>query len=136
MQPKMNPYHRMLFMVFTVTLLAAGCLKSANQNAIDTQKLLADSGFKMRLADSPKKLTHIQALDQRQILIHRSQGELLYVYVDAEHCQCVYAGNEEAYRRYKNLARENKASDEDRRKAARDQAREMDWGDWQFNQTW
>jgi hypothetical protein len=61
---------------------------------------------------------------------------LLYVYVDAEHCQCVYAGGEEAYRRYQNLAREKKLSDEDRRKADRGQPREMDWGDWRFNQSW
>jgi hypothetical protein len=110
MQHKKNPYRHKLFLLLVITLLAAGCLKSPNQKAIDTERLLAASGFKMRLADTPEKLTHIKALAQRQILIHKSEGELLYVYVDAEHCQCVYAGGEEAYRRYQNLAREKKLS--------------------------
>ena len=131
-----NRYQRKLFLLLVITLLAMGCLKSPNQKAIDTERLLAASGFKMRLADTPEKLTHIKALDQRQILIHKSEGELLYVYVDAEHCHCVYAGSEEAFRRYKSLARDKKLSDEDRREADRGQAREMDWGEWRFNQSW
>ena len=90
----------------------------------------------MRLADSPEKLAQIKALEQRRIIAHRSKGELLYVYVDAEHCQCVYAGSQEAYKRYQSLAREKKLADENRLEADRSQAQEMDWGEWRFNQTW
>jgi hypothetical protein len=136
MQQRMNQCHRKLFIVFTVFVLAAGCLKSPNQKAIDTERLLAASGFKMRLADTPEKLTHIKALSQRQILAHRSKGKLLYVYVDAEHCQCVYAGSQEAYRRYQNLALDRQLAAEDRLDASRDKPREMDWDEWRFDRSW
>ncbi len=136
MKPAMNIYLRKFFIVIGITIVSVACMKSPNQRAIDTERLLAASGFKMRLADTPEKLTHIEALTQRQILVHQSKGELLYVYVDAEYCQCVYAGSAEAYRRYKTLAREEKLSVEDRREADEDTAREMDWGDWRFNQSW
>lgn len=136
MQQKMNQCHRKLCVVFALTLLAAGCLKSPNQKAIDTERLLAASGFRMRLADTPEKLTQIKALSQRQILAHRSKGKLLYVYVDAEQCKCVYAGSEEAYRRYQNLALDQQLAAEDRRDASRDQPTEMDWGGWRFDRTW
>jgi hypothetical protein len=132
----MNAYLRKFFIVIGITLVSAACMKSPNQRAIETERLLAASGFKMRLADTPEKRTHIEALTQRQILVHQSRGKLLYVYVDAEHCQCVYAGSTEAYRRYQKLAREKKLGVEDRRGADEDKAREMDWGDWRFNQSW
>jgi hypothetical protein len=136
MQQNMNQCHRKLCVVFALTLLAAGCLKSPNQKAIDTERLLAASGFQMRLADTPEKLNQIKALSQRQILAHRSKDKLLYVYVDAEHCKCVYAGSEEAYRRYQNLALDQQLAVEDRLDASRDQPEEMDWGAWRFDQTW
>jgi len=132
----MNRIRSTLMVTLVFTLVSVGCLKSPNQKAIDTERLLAASGFKMRLADTPEKLSQIKALTQRQILTHRSKGELLYVYVDAEHCQCVYAGSEEAYRRYQNLALQKKMAAEDQRAADRNQPREMDWGGWEFNRNW
>jgi len=136
MQHIKNRYQCKLFILLVIILLAVGCLKSPNQKAIDTERLLAASGFKMRLADTPEKLSHIKGLAQRQILAHKSEGELLYVYVDAEHCQCVYAGSKEAYRRYQDLALQKKLVAEDRLNAERNQPREMDWGEWRFNKSW
>jgi len=136
MQQRMNQGPRKLLIVFAVSLLAMGCLKSPNQKAIDTERLLAASGFKMRLADTPEKLTQIKALTQRRILAHRSKGKLLYVYVDAEHCQCVYAGSEEAYRRYQKLALDRQLAAEERRDTNRDKPKEMDWDEWRFDRSW
>jgi len=124
----------MLTLVFT--LVSVGCLKSSNPKTNDTERLLAASGFKMRLADTPAKLTRIKGLAQRKILVHRSEGKLLYVYVDAEHCRCVYAGSKEAYRRYQDLALDQQLAAEDRRNANRDQPKEMDWSEWRFDQSW
>lgn len=136
MQHMRNQFRCALFIALAFCIVSVGCLKSPDQKAIDTERLLAASGFKMRLADTPAKLTQIKALTQRQILAHRSEGKLLYVYVDAEHCKCVYAGSSEAYRRYQNLARDHQLAAEDRRDAERNQPREMDWGGWEFNRNW
>ena len=136
MQEHYIKFKHILVIGLMLALASAGCLKSPNQKAIDTERLLAASGFKMRLADTPEKLNQIKKLPQRQIVAHRSKGKLLYVYVDAEHCQCVYAGSEEAYQRYQNLALQNKIDAEDRLDASRSQPGEMDWGGWRFGQTW
>jgi hypothetical protein len=136
MSVKKKQFHCILAMALILALAAGGCVKSPNQKAIETERLLAASGFKMRLANTPAKLAQIKELTQRRLVAHRSKGELLYVYVDAEHCQCVYAGSEEAYQRYQNLAHDKKLADENRLDADRSQAQEMDWGEWRFNQTW
>ena len=36
------------------------------------------------------------------------KGRQLYVYTDAQGCQCLYAGDENAYRRLVNLSRQQK----------------------------
>ena len=136
MQESNIKFKHILVIGLMLALASAGCIKSPDQKAIDTERLLAASGFKMRLADTPEKLTMIKELTQRQIVAHRSEGKLLWVYVDAEHCQCVYAGSEEAYRRYQNLALQKKMAAEDQRAADRNQPREMDWGGWEFNRNW
>ena len=136
MQEHNIKFKHILVIGLMFALASAGCLKSPNQKAIDTERLLAASGFKMRLADTPEKLNQIKELPQRQIVAHRSKGKLLYVYVDAEHCQCVYAGSEEAYQRYQNLALQKKIDAEDRLDASRSQPGKMDWGGWRFNKTW
>ncbi len=136
MQENNIKFKHILVIGLMLVLTSAGCLKSPNQKAIDTERLLAASGFKMRLADTPEKLNQIKELPQRQIVAHQSKGKLLYVYVDAEHCQCVYAGSEEAYQRYQNLALQKKIDAEDRLDASRSQPGKMDWGDWRFGQTW
>jgi hypothetical protein len=135
MQNMRNPFQSTLMMTLVFTLVSGGCLKS-NPKTNDTERLLVASGFKMRLADTPAKLTRIKGLAQRKILAHRSEGKLLYVYVDAEHCRCVYAGSEEAYRRYQDLALDQQLAAEDRRNAIRDQPKEMDWSEWRFDQSW
>jgi hypothetical protein len=136
MQENNIKFKHILVIGLMLALASVGCIKSPDQKAIDTERLLAASGFKMRLADTPEKLTQIQELTQRQILAHRSKGKLLYVYVDAEHCQCVYAGSAEAYQRYQNLALQKKLAAEDQLNADRNQPREMDWGGWRFEPTW
>jgi len=123
-------------MTLVFTLVSVGCLKSSNQKTNDTERLLAAAGFKMRLADTPAKLTRIKGLAQRKILAHRSEGKLLFVYVDAEGCRCVYAGSKEAYQRYQDLALDQQLAAEDRRNAYRDQPKEMDWSEWRFDQSW
>lgn len=136
MQSKKGLYFSKVVIVIGITLMAASCVKSPNQKAMETERMLAASGFKMRLADTPEKLTHIEALTQRKILVHRSKGQLLYVYVDAEHCQCVYAGSKKAYLRYKDLALQKELAAEARLNAERNQPQDMDWSGWRFDQSW
>ena len=98
-------------MILLLGIALAGCAavrkeKALDQerNAINTERALSDAGFRMRLADTEKKLAHLETLIQRRLVPHRKDGALYYVYADAIYCQCVYVGTEKAYDRYQGLA--------------------------------
>ncbi len=106
------------------------CAAIQNQNAIETERLLAASGFQMRLADTPEKLAHLKTLTQRRLVPHQHGGNIYYVYADATSCQCIYVGNEKAYGRYQKLALQKKIADEQRMAAEMNENASMNWGLW------
>jgi hypothetical protein len=119
-----------------ITILAcfalafSACAAIQNQNAMDMERLLAASGFQMRLADTPEKLAHLQTLTQRKLVPHQHEGKLYYVYADATSCQCIYIGNEKAYQRYQKLALQKEIADEQRTAAEMNANASMNWGLW------
>jgi len=111
-------------------LAFSACAAIQNQNAMDTERLLAASGFQMRLADTPEKLAHLQTLSQRKLVPHPHDGKVYYVYADAGYCQCVYIGNENAYQRYQQIAMQKEIADEQRMAAEMNANASMNWGLW------
>jgi len=111
-------------------LALSACAAIQNQNAMDMERLLAASGFQMRLADTPEKLAHLQTLTQRKLVPHPHEGKLYYVYADAASCQCIYIGNEQAYQRYQKLALQKQIADEQRMAAEMNANASMNWGLW------
>ncbi len=110
------------FLIFIGTILFAGIVLTgcAEKN---TEQMLAASGFTMQLADTPEKLEHLKTLDQHQFFIQNRQGKSYYVYVDANHCKCLYFGDDEHYQKYENLSLQQglaETSEED----------SMSWGQW------
>ena len=81
-------------------LAAAGC----QTTAMETERTLAAAGFQMKMADTPQRLAKIESLPQRKLTRVPFQGENRFVYADAKYCKCLYAGTEEAYDRYQNIA--------------------------------
>ena len=110
--------------VITVLGIAlAGCASMEKSKATDTEQLLAAAGFKMKLADSPEKLAHLNTLTQRKVVTHERNGKNYYVYADADYCKCLYAGNQENYQRFeKLLVKQNIAE--------MNEDASMDWGMW------
>ena len=110
--------------VITVLGIAlAGCAAIEEREAVDTERLLAAAGFKMKLADNPERLAHLKTLTQLKVVPHDRNGKMYYVYADAAGCQCLYAGNQEDYQRYENLAVKQNI-------AQMNEAASMDWGMW------
>ncbi len=101
----------------------AGCAAMEKSEAADTEQLLAAAGFIMKPADTPEKLAHLKTLTQLKVVPHDRNGKMYYVYADAADCQCLYAGNQEAYQRYENLAVKQNI-------AQMNEAASMDWGMW------
>ena len=117
-------------------LALAGCAMNRNQKAVKMERLLTASGFKMRVADTASKLAQLKKLPQRKLVAQNWDGKVIYVYTDASNCKCAYVGDEEAYKRFQDLALERQISEEDRRAAARDKPAGMDWGGWRSNDSW
>jgi len=94
------------------------------------ERLLAASGFQMRLADTPQKLDHLKSMTQRKLVLHQHDNKIYYVYADATSCKCIYVGNEKSYQRYQKLSIEKNIADEQRRAAEMNENAHMNWGLW------
>jgi hypothetical protein len=114
-------------MVAALTL--SGCTTLA-EKAQKTEQTLAASGFQVKLGSTPEQLAHIQTQTQMQLVPHEKDGNVYYVYADAQNCRCLYWGNEQAYQRYQQFALEKEIADEQRQAAAMQQSASMNWGMW------
>ncbi|MDZ7698388.1 MAG: hypothetical protein U5R49_16185 [Deltaproteobacteria bacterium] len=112
------------------TLTLTACAAMQNREAIDTERLLAAAGFRIRLADTPEKLAHLESMTQRRLVQHENNGTVYYIYADAEQCKCMYAGNEQAYQRYQKLATEKQIAEDRRMAAEMNENAAMNWGMW------
>jgi hypothetical protein len=121
-------------MLVTVLVVAlAGCAvvqEVKKSEATDTEQLLAAAGFKMRLADTPQKLAHLQTLTQRKIISHQRGDKVFYVYADALACKCLYVGNQAAYQRYQQLLVERQIAVQQRMTAEMNMDAAMNWDMW------
>ena len=112
-----------LALLVIVTVLGtalAGCATMQKNTAMETEQLLAASGFKMLPADTPEKMAHLKSLPQREFIPDKSDGVSRYIYADSEYCKCMYAGGEKAYHLYY----------EKYRRELRKSYAEQDWDYW------
>jgi uncharacterized protein YdbL (DUF1318 family) len=119
-----------LVMVGFFAAMSFGCAAVKHEHAMTTERLLAAAGFKMKMADTPEKMAHLKELTQRELVPHQKDGKVMYVYADAEFCQCVYVGTEAAYQRYQQLALQKQMSDDQRFAAEMNADAAMNWSMW------
>ncbi len=132
-----TPWTRPLALIILVGLPFSACTTLTEaEKATQTEGILAAAGFRIKLADTPDKLAHTQALTQHQIVPHQKDGEVYYVYADATTCKCVYWGNEEAYQRYQQFALQRELADEQRQAAQMNANASMNWGMWGMGPWW
>ena len=93
-----------------VATMFAGCAALQKNAVSDVEGLLTKAGFQKHVADTPQKLTHLKTLTQHRISRHKRHGNLYFVYADAANCQCLYAGNEEAFRHFRDLERQQNSN--------------------------
>jgi len=124
-------YHlRCVVPLIGVMVMFAGCAALQNREAIQTERLLAAAGFRMRLADTPEKLEHLKNMKQRSLVQYEHNGTVYYIYADATNCKCMYAGNQKAYQQYQKLAAQQRIADEERMTAEMNEDAAMNWGVW------
>ena len=123
-------------MTVFIILAICGCATYRHQKATEMKRLLSAAGFNMRFADTKDKLAQLKELPQHKLVAQSWSDKELYVYADAEICKCAYVGNEEAYKRFQELARQRQIAEEDRLATERGKAAETDWGGWRFDKSW
>jgi len=89
-------------------LAVAGCAGPPKDPTFQQMNALAAAGFDLKMADTPAKLERIKKLPQLRLAQVEYKGRQVYVYTDAQGCQCLYAGNENAYRRLLDQPRQQK----------------------------
>ena len=86
--------------VIGLALLCAGCTLVQRQTAQQTESMLSAAGFRMTVADTPEKLSALQAKPQRKIKFLQRHGKTYFAYADAAGCGCAYIGDQAAYQKY------------------------------------
>ena len=119
----------MLALVLVFALAGCAVVKEVKKNeAADREQLLAAAGFRVKLADTPKKLTHLQTLPQRKLFTKERKGKVYYLYADALNCKCLYVGNQAAYDRFQQLQAEKQIAAQEQMAAEMNYDADFDWG--------
>jgi hypothetical protein len=87
---------RSLFLVVAV-LAASGCATVERDRALDREEMLTRAGFEKKLAETVAQRGQLQRLPARMLVRVPLGSEARYVYSDAEYCECLFAGTQEAY---------------------------------------
>lgn len=107
-----------------------GCAHGQQRKPEEMEQLLAASGFVMKLADTQEKLVELRAMEQHKLIAHTTDGGVYFTYADAEGCRCLFAGNQEAYQRFQELAVKQNIAEDYRKAAEAQQQAAMNWGMW------
>jgi len=89
-------------------LTVAGCAGPPKDPTFQQMNALATAGFDLKMADTPAKLERIKKLPQLRLVQVEDKGRQVYVYTDAQGCQCLYLGDKNAYRRLIDQPRQQK----------------------------
>ena len=118
-------------------LTVAGCAGAPKDPpTLQHMMALGTAGFDLKMADTPAKLERIQKLPQLRLAQIEYKGRQVYVFTDAQGCQCLYAGDENAYHRLIIQARQQKrdqrsgwAQDQSKQSTYYYKGEPVNWGD-------
>jgi len=71
------------------------------QTQQDIDRLLEQSGFIMRSADTPRKVERMKLLPAHKFVARNAPSGRYYIYTDPDLCICVFVGSEQALSNYK-----------------------------------
>ena len=89
---------RLLGLVLLASLVS--CAAMDRGAVLKREELLRASGFEKQIPKNPRQQEHLERFPQHQTL-HMTYGDdqSRYVYADAEICNCIWVGDEAAYRK-------------------------------------
>jgi hypothetical protein len=96
-------------------LLVVGCATApASSSATSQEDLMAQAGFTLRIADTPKRLAYLSALPPGKVVQQNYKGRTHYVVCPGTSTNQCYVGDEAAYQRYQQLSLQQNISAERR----------------------
>ena len=116
---------RMGLAALAASAALAGCV---SVGAPEKEGQLAAAGFVRQPADTPLKMTKLQALPQNTIVAAQRKGHNVYIYADAAGCNCAFIGNDAAYQQYQQIRTANNIAQMQETTALLNQEAALDWG--------
>ena len=113
--------------------LIGACSTIERQEAETDEGMLSAAGFDMLVVDTPEKQAQLRAMKQRTILRREKNGQLSFLYADAEFCKCLFVGTEADYQAFQRLAYKREIAIARQESALdADEAGIYDWGMWGY----
>lgn len=96
--------------IAVLAVLIGGCSATPEKtpDPFAAQMVLAQAGFKFKIAETPEEIAELKALPQKTIFQHPHEDQQWYVYADADGCGCLYYGDETNYQRLRKSVRDEK----------------------------
>jgi hypothetical protein len=115
-------------------LLAVGACTS---QVVQKEDILAAAGFSFRPANTPRAAAALKALPPHRFVHQIRNGQPIWIYADPTICGCLYAGDDAAYQRFRQMVFQKQIADERTQAALMNQnaameqnAAMMDWAVW------
>ncbi len=103
--------------------------QQAQQTRSKTDLLLA-AGFRQIFPTTPQLQLRLQSMPQHQLFMASKGPKVFYVYADAAGCGCLYAGNQQQYQAYRQLAAQAKFAAEELEAAQLNESMNYGWDEW------
>jgi hypothetical protein len=117
-----------LTLCIALLLSAGGCASRTQQ----TEDLLAASGFRVKLADTPKLVAQLNSLPPQTIAIRNRNGQPVFLYADPQVCKCLYYGDQVAYDTYRRNALAQHIAQQNEEAAMLAEDASWDWQGWGY----
>ena len=116
----------------SLLILAAsfGCTIAPKPTVEQKEDLLVAAGFRYKTAETPEQMERLKKLPQEKLILRKIKGKTYYLFAEAARCKCLYRGDEAAYARYQELAREQKAASKIEMYEQQDEDRFPPMDDW------
>lgn len=92
------------------SLLLNACAGKKSPEPLAEEKLLVAAGFRFKVAEDDEMLEKMAKLPQRQLFRYDQLEEPVWVFPYVAGCNCLYAGDDEAYKRLQELLNRERRS--------------------------
>lgn len=118
-------------------MVAVAVLGGCAAQVVQKEDMLAAAGFTFRAATTPQAASALKALPPHKFVHQIRNGTPIWIYADPSICGCLYAGDDAAYQRYRQMVFQKQIADEqtqaammNQNAAIEQQAAMMNWGVW------